>query len=132
MKSKRRNFSYDFFKCLIGIMLTGVLAQGQTVKLDQRPAEPGEWGYRPAAGSIWQVNPPAFSWRPQAGMTWEIQCAQDAEFKKIEYRVNSVEFNVHCPPRTFVPGTYSWRYRGKDKNGRLTNWSKPRTFTIAS
>ncbi|MHC4326293.1 MAG: DUF4962 domain-containing protein, partial [Planctomycetota bacterium] len=132
MKSKRKNFSCDFFKCLIVIMLMGVLAQGQTVKLDHRPAEPGEWGYRPAAGSIWQVNPPAFSWRPQAGMTWEIQCAQDAEFKKIEYQVSDIEFNVHCPPRTFVPGTYSWRYRGKDKNGRLTNWSKPRTFTIAS
>jgi hypothetical protein len=131
MKSKKRNFSNDFFKCIIGIMLMSALVQGQTVKLDQRPAEPGEWGYHPAAGSISQVNPPGFSWRPQAGMTWEVQCASDAKFKKIEYRAGDLKFNVHCPPRTFKPGTYTWRYRGKDKNSRYTNWSKPRTFTIA-
>ena len=136
MKSKRRNFSHEFIKNLTGIllvllMLTAASAQGQTVKLDQRPAEPGEWGYRPAAGSVSQVNPPSFSWRPQAGLTWEVQCAGDAELKKIEYRADDLEFNVHCPSRIFEPGTYSWRYRGKDKNGRWTNWSRARTFTIA-
>jgi len=137
MKSKRKNFSNDFFKNLTGalfvlLMLTAASAQGQTVKLDQRPAEPGEWGYRPATGSVSQVNPPSFSWRPQTGLTWEVQCAHDSEFKKIEYQVSGVEFNVHCPPRTFVPGTYTWRYRGKDNNDRYTNWSKTRTFTIAN
>jgi len=136
MKSKRRNFGNDFSMKLIGIalmllMLPAVSVQGQTVKLDQRPAEPGEWGCRPANGDVSQVNPPSFSWRPQAGMTWEIQCASEAEFKKIEYRAGNLEFNVHCPPRTFVPGTYNWRYRGKDKNGRPTNWSRTRKFTIA-
>jgi len=136
MKSKRRNFSNDYFKCLIGtllvlLILTAASAQGQTAKLNQRPAEPGEWGYRPAAGDVSQVNPPSFSWRPQAGMTWEIQCASDAEFKKIEYKTGDLEFNVHCPPQTFKPGTYTWRYRGKDKNDRRTNWSKARTFSIA-
>jgi len=105
---------------------------GAELKLDQRPAEPGEWGYRPADRSVSQVNPPSFSWRPQAGMTWEIQCASDAKFKKIEYHAGDLEFNVHCPPRSFVPGTYTWRYRGKDKNGVNTNWSTARKFTIAS
>ncbi|MHC4325880.1 MAG: DUF4962 domain-containing protein, partial [Planctomycetota bacterium] len=136
MKSKRRNFSPDFFKNLTGILfvliiLAAACVRGQTLKLDQRPAEPGEWGYRPAAGSVLRVNPPAFSWRPQAGLIWEIQCASGAEFKKIEYRAGGLQFNVHCPPRTFEPGTYTWRYRGKDKNGRHTNWSRARTFKIA-
>jgi hypothetical protein len=103
----------------------------ELLKLDQRPAEPGEWGYRPAAGSVSQVNPPSFSWRPQAGLTWEVQCASDKEFKKIEFQAVDIEFNVHCPPRIFKPGTYTWRYRGKNKSGRQTNWSRARTFTIA-
>lgn len=82
MKSKRRNFRFDIFKSLTGIllvllMLAAASAQEQTLKLDERPAEPGEWGYRPAAGSVLKVNPPSFSWRPQAGLTWKIQCAGD-------------------------------------------------------
>ena len=103
----------------------------EMLKLEERPAEPGEWGYRPAAGSVSQVNPPSFSWRPQAGLTWDVQCASDAEFKRIEYQAGDMEFNVHCPPRTFEPGTYTWRYRGKDKNDQYTNWSTARTFKIA-
>jgi hypothetical protein len=108
------------------------LAAGQKLKLDERPAEPGEWGYRPAAGAVSQVNPPSFSWRPQKELTWEIECARETEFRNIEYRAENIEFNVHCPPRTFKPGTYTWRYRGKDKNGSYTNWSQGRTFTVAS
>ncbi len=103
----------------------------QTLALDERPAEPEEWGYRPADGDVSQVTPPSFSWRPQRGLTWEIECARDAQFRRIEYRVSGVEFNVHCPPRAFEPGTYTWRYRGKDKSGKVTNWSRARTFTIA-
>ncbi|MHC4680865.1 MAG: DUF4962 domain-containing protein, partial [Planctomycetota bacterium] len=103
----------------------------QELALDERAAEPGQWGYRPADGDMSQVNPPSFSWRPQRDTTWEIQCARDSQFEKIEYRASDVEFNVHCPPRTFRPGTYTWRYRGKDNSGRYTNWSRARTFTIA-
>ena len=113
------------------VLLVPGLAEGQELKLDERPAEPGEWGYRPAAGAVSQVNPPSFSWRPQKGLTWEIECARDTRFKKVEYRAKNLKFTVHCPPRVFKPGSYRWRYRGKDKNGRYTNWSKGRTFSIA-
>jgi len=101
------------------------------LKLDEHSAQPGEWGYRPAAGDVSQVNPPSFSWRPQTGLKWEIQCARDNAFHTIVYEVSGLEFNVHCPPRTFAPGTYTWRYRGKDNKGKTTNWSRTRTFTIA-
>jgi hypothetical protein len=114
------------------LLLCALVGLGAELTLDERPAEPGEWGYRPATGSVSQVNPPSFSWRPQADLTWEIQCASDANFEKIEYRADDLEFNVHCPPRTFEPGTYTWRYRGKDTNNQYTNWSEPRTFTIAN
>jgi len=118
---------------VIVLLLLGVpgLSSGQELKLDERPAEPGEWGYRPAAGAVSQVNPPSFSWRPQKETTWEIECARDTRFKKVEYRAKNLKFTVHCPPRVFKPGSYRWHYRGKDKNGRYTNWSQPRKFTIA-
>lgn len=116
---------------LISIFNAAAPATGQELKLDELPAELGEWGYRPAAGEVSALNPPGFCWRPQKGLTWEIECAGDTEFANIEYNANSIEFNVHCPPRTFKPGTYSWRYRGKDSNGRYTNWSQTRTFIIS-
>ncbi len=122
------------FECTIAFVLLLVLTgpgTAQELKLDEWPAEPEEWGYRPADGAVSQVNPPSFSWRPQRDLTWEIECAGDTTFKKIAYRVDNVEFNVHCPPRTFEPGTYTWRYHGKDGSGKYTNWSQARTFTIA-
>jgi len=114
------------------LLVCAVPTLGAQLKLDERPAEAEEWGYCPAAGSVSQVNPPSFSWRLQAGLTWEIQCAHDSEFKKIEYQVNDIEFNVHCPPLTFTSGSYSWRYRGRNREGDYTNWSQARTFTIAN
>lgn len=101
------------------------------LKLDERTAEPGQWGYRPAVGDVSQVNPPSFSWHPQSGFKWEIQCARDTKFEKITYHAQDLEFNVHCPPEVFKSGSYTWRYRGKDSRGKTTNWSQARTFTIA-
>jgi hypothetical protein len=117
---------------LFVLLLFGpVLASQPNLKLDERPAGPEEWGYRPAEGTVSQVNPPSFSWRPQKGLTWEIEAARDANFSAVEYQAKNLEFNVHCPPQTFKPGTYTWRYRGKDGQGTYTNWSQPRTFIIA-
>jgi len=113
------------------LFISAPLAAAGKLILDERPAKAGEWGYRPADGVVSPVNPPSFSWRPQDNMTWEIECARDTAFEKIEYRAQNVKFNVHCPPRTFKPGTYTWRYRGKDANGNYTNWSRLRTFSIA-
>jgi len=117
--------------CLSLLLAVHSSLAAQQLILDEAPAKAGEWGYRPADGSVSQVKPPSFAWRPQKNLTWELECARDEEFKKIEYRATNLEFNVHRPPRTFKPGTYTWRYRGKDSKGLYTNWSKPRTFTIA-
>ena len=107
------------------------LAVAQVPGLDESPAVGGEWGYRPAEGVVSQVNPPSFSWRPQKGLTWELECSRDATFKKDDYLARNLKFNVHCPPRVFRPGTYAWRYRGKDAKGKVTRWSKIRMFRIA-
>ncbi len=134
MKLKRRKFRNSHSKLMrvitFVLLLMPVLAQAQKLELDEHPARPGEWGYHPASDSVSPVNPPSFSWRLQSNMKWEIECARGKEFTEVKYRAENLEFNVHCPPRTFTPGTYTWRYRGRDENGRYTNWSKARTFTI--
>ena len=100
--------------------------------LDERVARDSEWGYRPAAGAVSVVNPPGFCWRPQDGMVaWEIECGRGEDFGSIAYRAEGIRMNVHCPSRVLPPGTYTWRYRGIGKAQEKTNWSQPRTFTVA-
>ena len=132
MRSTRRTDRFLRLSFIILLSTFTCSASAQAPKLDERPAEPGTWGYRPDEGDISQTDPPSFSWRPQRGLTWEIECARDAAFADAVYRAADIEFNVHCPPRTFGKGSYTWRYRGRDKAGRHTAWSKPRTFTIAA
>ena len=117
--------------CLVLLLIVSNTAIGQKLKLDERPAEPGEWDYRPAAGSVSRVNPPSFSWRPQKDLTWEVTCVGNQPYANISFHWKDIEFNVYCPSETFPVGTYTWKYRGKDKKDRYTNWSQPRTFTIA-
>jgi hypothetical protein len=74
----RRNMKRMRF-CLFVYLLIGVCpVAAQSVPLDERPAAAGNWGYRPADGSVSPTDPPSFSWRPQKSLTWEIECASDA------------------------------------------------------
>ncbi len=99
------------------------------IKLDESPARPGEWGYRPAAGAVSAVTPPAFSWRPQKGIDrWQIEVTQE---KKVVHQQTGIGYNVHTPPKTLPAGTYAWRYRGFGAKDAATAWSRTRTFTIA-
>ncbi|MBC8873396.1 MAG: DUF4962 domain-containing protein [Planctomycetes bacterium] len=107
-------------------------AMAAAITLDEKPAGEDEWGYRPAVGAVSEASPPGFCWRPQQGIvSWELECGRGEGFEKIEYQAGDITMNVHCPPKTFAPGKYTWRYRGEDGEGRQTNWSQPRTFTIA-
>lgn len=109
----------------IGVVLLQLAASSATAAGDE------EWGYRPASGGLSETTPPSFSWRPQQGVVaWELECGRGERVEDLEYRAAGLEFNVHCPPRVFPPGVYTWRYRGVDKQGAKTNWSRARTFTI--
>ncbi len=101
--------------------------------LDERPAGDGEWGYRPAAGEVLDLNPPGFSWRPTADLVaYEVQVGQGDGFGTIVYTATVDRFNVHCPPRAFAAGAYTWRYRGVASDGAQTAWSEARRFSIAA
>ncbi len=107
------------------------LAAASPLKLDETPATDEQWGYRPAEADVSETSPPSFSWRPQKDIVcWEIECRSldDSDFK---YAANSIEFSVHCPDQAFPSGAYGWRYRGVNKEGGATNWSKERRFTVA-
>ncbi len=131
MGSTRRNTGIGAGRwILLFVVLFGSLAWGKTIPLDEEPAQPGEWGYRPAEASVSQTDPPSFSWRPMSGLTWELECARVGSGQDGAYRATGIELNIHCPPRTFAPGRYTWHYRGRDEEGNTTNWSQARTFTI--
>lgn len=121
-------FKFVLTFCFVCVSLQ--LAQGQ-ILLDQRPAKPGEWGYRPADGSETTTNPPSFSWRPRKEIvSWEIECREAGEAKDTNYQADVEKMNVHCPSDTFRPGKYTWRYRGIGPEGKRTEWSRVRRFTV--
>ncbi|MCK4298589.1 MAG: DUF4962 domain-containing protein, partial [Planctomycetes bacterium] len=101
--------------------------------MDDTPAGPGQWGFRPAEGEESPVNPPGFVWRLQEGaVTYELQCARDPSFGKPEYRAEGITYNCHCPPTAFEEGTWHWRFRFTDSNGQQSEWSQRRSFTIGT
>lgn len=117
--------------CSILIQLVCCAVVVSAERLNESPATDNEWGYRPEAGAISAVNPPSFCWRPQRNVvSWEVECGRGIGFTSVEYGADGIAMNVHCPPRIFSPGKYTWRYRGVTKTGENTNWSRSRTFTI--
>ena len=116
----------------IALIFLPVAVAAETLPLDERPAGSSDWGFRPENGAKSATNPPSFSWRPQSKITsWEVRCRPDDGQKGTEYRQDGIQWNVHCPSRTFAPGKYRWQYRGRDEKGRETNWSEERAFTVA-
>jgi len=116
---------------LLLLLPCGIHAQRQ-LRLNEAPARAGEWGYRPAADSVSAVTPPGFCWRLQKSIaSYELEVGKGRSFRSLAYRAEGIGWNVHCPPKTLPAGTYTWRYRGVGKRGKKTNWSRPRTFSIA-
>jgi len=102
-------------------------------KVDDTPGRPGEWGFRPAEGTVSPTNPPAMVWRPQKNaVTYDVEVARDAGFRQAVYRARVERYHCHCPPRSFEAGTYHWRYRFADKAGQASAWSRPRAFRLTA
>lgn len=100
------------------------------ITLDESPAEPRDWGYRPAEGAEAGQNPPAFTWRPVKGAeAYVLEVASGPDFEEVVYTVERTPWNAHCPWRVFEPGAYSWRYAALD-DGNRSGWSKARSFTV--
>jgi hypothetical protein len=110
------------------LMSTSAFAQAQ---FDDTPAGPGDWGFRPADGSVSATNPPGFSWRPQEGArVYVLQVARDTAFTDIIHEAQGVEFTLYCPPLTLPVERLHWRVAFMGEGGR-SEWSEVRSFTIA-
>ncbi|MBL7139990.1 MAG: DUF4962 domain-containing protein, partial [Planctomycetes bacterium] len=113
------------------LALPAVCPAAEAPKIDDRPGGPGEWGFRPDDGTASPTNPPAFVWRPQkSAVAYDLEVARDAAFQQVAYRASVKTYNCHCPPRTFGPGAYHWRFRFTDAKGQASAWSQARAFRI--
>ena len=99
---------------------------------NDRPAAAGEWGARPAEGSVCRETPPAFVWRPQPKTrAYDLQYARAADFADA-VTVTGLVRNVHRPARPLAAGAWRWRVRAWPAKGKApTDWTAPRAFTIA-
>jgi len=116
---------YDAFFVASLLLLSATSASASP--LDDGPARPGEWGFRPADGATLAVTPPGFAWRPQKkASSYEIEVrGQDGPRL---YR--GIGFSVFCPPEPLPPGDYTWRYRSVTGNGERSPFSRARRFTV--
>lgn len=127
-----------YHRCVLILLTVGL----QTVQsapnsagwtLDETPAAPGEWGFRPFDATASAVNPPAFVWRPQKDAArYELQVATESDFTAIAHESGPLKLNCYCPPVTLKPGKHFWRFRATDKQNITSNWSATRSFTIAA
>lgn len=126
--SSRRYHAGTMAACWLGVL--GLCAALQP-PFDDRPARPGEWGFRPAEGAVAATDPPAFVWRPQRhAASYEWQLAREAGFERIERRARGLAWNVHCPPRGLGRGRWFWRVRFVRSSGERSAWSRVRSFVV--
>ncbi|MBI2426145.1 MAG: DUF4962 domain-containing protein [Candidatus Hydrogenedentes bacterium] len=112
--------------------LAALLCLVSAFELNDAPAVPGEWGFRPGPEHPAASNPPAFVWRPQKeAARYELQVAGDTTFDQLVYETESA-LSSHCPPQTLPAGAYAWRYRALNAAGEASGWSQARPFTIAT
>lgn len=112
------------------------VAQLSTVsapRLDESPAGPSDWGYRPAQDDITRTTPPAFVWRPAKDADhYVLQIARDDAFTQDVLAYGDVPWSSFAPEKTLEPGIWFWRFAAADPDGAPSPWSTVRKFTVAT
>jgi hypothetical protein len=114
---------------VLALSVAGAFA---ALPLDQRPAKPDEWGYRPADGASVPLNPPTFTWiAPAKAATYAVQWSASGEFPAVgTTTVEGVVWPTYTHDRAVAPGAYFWRYRMADKTGAVSEWSIARRVEV--
>ena len=114
------------------VVLGVVVSSFAAVPLDQRPARPDEWGYRPADGAVVRLNPPSLSWiAPANAVTYAVQWSPQKDFPAgTTTTVEGVVWPTYTHHEALPPGTYYWRYRAVDAQGTATEWSSGRRLEL--
>jgi hypothetical protein len=118
-----------FAAVLVGLLSVFCRA---ALPLDQRPAKPDEWGYRPAEGASVPLNPPSFTWiAPANAATYAVQWSRDRTFPvAATTTVERVAWPTYTHSEAVAPGTYFWRYRAVTAKGEVTEWSVARRVEV--
>jgi hypothetical protein len=118
---------------LFAIAFGGFASAFAALPLDQRPARPDEWGYRPADGSTVRLNPPSFTWiAPANAATYTVQWSAQKEFPATATTtVEGIPWPTYTHSAAMKPGAYFWRYRFADAKGEVSEWSVARRVEIA-
>lgn len=121
------------FRSLAGVAVFLLALNGlAALPLDQRPAKPDEWGYRPADGAVVRLNPPTFTWiAPANAATYSVQWSTDRSFpENATTTVEEVTWPTYTHHAAVTPGAYFWRYRLADKKGQVSEWSVVRRLEV--
>ena len=129
----KKHLNLPLFVCLTVCVMVLPSLVFADIPLEESAATPNQWGYRPTESTPSDVNPPSFCWLPSKNVVrWEIEILRGAEESKTvaAHQAQNIEWPTYTPSQAFDAGEYVWRYRGFDKNGNATNWSKSRTFSV--
>lgn len=98
--------------------------------ISNRPAQTGEWGYRPADGETTALNPPSWTWvHEKAAHTYTVQWAATPDFTG-GTRVDGIPWNTYTHHEPLPPGTWHWRYRFRTADGPESGWSVARRVVV--
>ncbi len=113
-----------------GWLMVIALASAVMAAPPDREPRPGEWGYRPPDGATVPVNPPALTWvhEPQA-VAYIVQWSSSPDFRN-PVTVEGIRWCVYTHHEPLKPGTYFWRYRAVLRDGKVSDWSRTRRFTV--
>ena len=117
--------------CVVsGLCLAASSAWCAALKVDNRPAQPDEWGYRPADGSTAVMNPPSFTWiHDKRAAAYDVQWARTPDFADAATAKN-VPWCVYTHNAALAPGQWHWRYRFTTSKKEVSDWSAARTVTV--
>ena len=119
---------------LLPLLLTlSQLTSVGALALDDSPAQPGEWGFRPVHESTASTTPPAFVWRPAEGAAaYALEVARDEAFTESVKQWPSLPWSSFAPDATLDAGVWYWRYAAIDDAGVQSPWSQARKFEVAA
>jgi hypothetical protein len=122
-----------FLTLVFGLAGSAALAAA-ALPLEQRPAKPDEWGYRPADGASSATNPPSLTWIMDTRATsYTVQWSTDREFPAAATTsVERVAWPTYTHRTAWAPGAYFWRYRYADKDGQVSEWSVARRVVVTA
>ncbi len=101
-------------------------------QISNRTAKPGEIGYRPADGSTARFNPPSLTWLHEPGAhTYDVEWSLTPDFADAT-TADRLPFNTYTHSSPLAHGQYCWRYRFVTKQGKVSDWSVARRFTVNS